>query len=45
MPGGICIPNTKSVYWKLMSNRHEIEFHDMGPNVDAVSQIPKGCDR
>jgi hypothetical protein len=36
---------TKSVNRKWMSNRPEIESHGMGQCVNAVCQIPRGCDK
>jgi hypothetical protein len=36
---------TKSANRKWMSDRPEIESQGMGPHVNAVCQISKGCDR
>jgi hypothetical protein len=36
---------TKSVNRKWISNTPEIESHIMGPCVDVVYQISKGCDK
>jgi hypothetical protein len=36
---------TKSVNRKWISDRPEIESHDMGLCVNAVCQISRGCDK
>jgi hypothetical protein len=36
---------TKSANRKWMRDRSEIESHSMGPCVDAVYQISRGCDK
>jgi hypothetical protein len=46
LPLTIYVENlTKSVNRKWISNRPEIESQSMGPRINAVCQISKGCDK